>query len=299
MPDNPDLKFRVHNYVFWAAIAISFLFCLFSVIYHYNIAWSVDVDPKEKLSQLGQRGDFFGGFMNPILTLFTFTAFIYTIALQRKELYESRIQFKRSADALASQNEAIRLQNYQASFFHLLGVHNDIVKSIEVEDPADGHAKKSGRAAFQVIYSKVRRIYREKRKKFPTAGDQRALIFAYGAVYREHQYELGHYMRFLYNSIRMLKDNPNSEQFIKLIRSQLSNQELLVLYYNCTVSEFGQNFKALAEEYELFNNMPPQVLDESHSQLIDPKAFGKGGYARIKQEAGPPVRGDLSDRRNA
>lgn len=273
-------------------IGVLIICCLAVTLYIGKLAWSFQA---EVGAIMGQRGDFFGGFLNPILTFFTFVAFLYTLSLQRKELHESRVQFERSADALSSQNEAMRVQIYQASFFQLLSIHNDIVINIEVEDPID-NSKKTGRAAFQVIYSKIRRIYREKRKRFPNAGAEHALVYAYGTVYREHQYELGHYMRFLYNSIYILKDNVESERFIKLLRAQISNQELLVLFYNCTASEFGKNFKVLAEEYEFFNNMPPHLLDDSHALLIADRAFGEGGYAQIKRDAGPPVRGDLSIR---
>lgn len=280
---------------FWVFISVLLLCCVFVIYYAWNSAWVTL--PDNAIAVLGQRGDFFGGFLNPILTFVTFMAFIYTIALQRTELHESRVQFKRSADALSLQNEAIRSQNYQASFFQLLSIHNDIVTNISVEDPNDGGVK-IGRSAFQVIYSKIRKIYRDKRKRFPNAGGERALVYAYGTVYREHQYELGHYMRFLYNAIYLLKDNAESERFIKLLRAQISNQELLVLFYNCTASEFGKNFKILAEEYEFFNNMPPHLLDDSHASLIDDRAFGDGGYAKLKRDAGPSVRGDLSVRKD-
>ncbi|MBA9068725.1 hypothetical protein FHR71_002475 [Methylobacterium sp. RAS18] len=241
----------------------------------------------------GQRGDFFGGILNPALTFITFIGFIYTIYLQKTELQESRVQFKRSADSLAEQSASIRLQNYQGSFFQLLATHNDIVNAISVKDPVDNEIK-IGREAFQVIYSSIRRIYRDKSKKFPRAGKERALQYAYGKVYRDYQNQLGHYMRFLYNSIVMLQDGPDATRYIKLVRAQLSNQELLVIYYNCASSEMGLKFKLLAEKYQLFDNMPPHLLDDWHGTLLLDTAFGEGGYKRLQERARMKIRGDLT-----
>ncbi|WHQ69676.1 hypothetical protein [Methylorubrum extorquens] len=66
---------------------------------------------------MGQRGDFFGGFLNPILTTLTFAAFLTTVLMQRAELKNSRQQLEASVNEMRRQTANARAQNYQTSFF--------------------------------------------------------------------------------------------------------------------------------------------------------------------------------------
>jgi hypothetical protein len=284
---------RKSLFLFSALIALSILFVIFSfavVSYVQLFLWPADSDGS---ASLGQRGDFFGGFLNPLLTFFTFLAFIYTLSLQRLELQESREQFRRSTETAIQQSSAMNAQNYQTAFFQMMISHNDIVNAIRVTDPVK-NIDVNGRSAFRVFYSAIRRLYREKCKKFPGAADSKRIGYSYEYIYRKYQYELGHYFRSLYNTIIMLESGPDAAKYVRLLRSQISNQELLVIYYNCAVSPHGERLKELAERYQLFNNMPPHLLDQAHGSLMGENAFGPGGYAAILASHKPKVRGDMS-----
>ena len=249
------------------------------------IYWAVVIAIKPVgIDQFGQAGDFFGGFLNPLLTFVTFLAVVYSIYVQTDELKESRIQFERSADALASQNS-------QNSFYSLLNLHNDIVSSFEAFDEATKKTR-YGRDAFRALYSRMRRIYREKEKKFPKAPQDRLAQLAYGRIFLDEP-QLATYFRYLFNTIVVIEKFPDSSSYIKLLRSTLSNQELLLLFYNTTCSEAGQNFREFAIKYKLFDNMPAHLFNDGHAKFIDSKAFGPGGYEAKKRQRGPGVTGDL------
>lgn len=240
---------------------------------------------------MGQRGDFFGGFLNPILTTLTFAAFLATVLMQRAELENSRQQFEQSAAALESQSDAVRAQNYQANFFQLLTMYDGIANSMTIRDPVKGVEIK-GREAFRVMYSNIRRTYRSKREKFPKTEDDRVIRLAYDHVYKQERHQIPHYFRFLFNTLTMIEDGPEASKYIKILRASISDQELLVLYYNCVTSVHGEKFKALAERHALFNNMPPHLLDLKHADLIGSEAFGPGGYAALLATQ-PRERGDF------
>lgn len=226
-------------------------------------------------TSVGEWGDFFGGVLNPILTFITFMGLLITIVIQQTELRESRIEFKRSADALNNQNEGIKKQSFEATFFQMLSIHNTIVNSIDIVKE-DGEVT-SGRDCFNWFYSRLNKLYRENIKKANGKySNENVLRVAYELFWKEHQTELGHYYRYLYNVMRFVKESDYSNGlYIKLIRAQLSDQELLLLFYNC-VSGFGINFKPIAEEFELLNNMPKiRLLDKRHEKLIDQCAFGR------------------------
>jgi hypothetical protein len=227
-------------------------------------------------STFGEWGDFFGGVLNPIFTFLTFMGLLVTIVLQQTELREARIEMKRSADALHEQNARLHRQTFEATFFQMLSVHTGIVGSIDLI--SDDGKVTGGRDCFSVFYTRLNKIYRENvQKANGRHSDEKILRLSYKLFWRKHQVELGHYFRYLYNVIRFIKESDFVEgPYLRLIRAQLSDQEALLLFYNCVASEYGENFKDLAEEFALLNNMPKiRVLRPSHLNLIDATAFTK------------------------
>lgn len=223
-------------------------------------------------SSFGEWGDFFGGVLNPILTFLTFMGLLITIVIQQTELRESRIELKRSADALTDQVKNINKQSFESTFFKMLDTHSGIVDSIDLSDP-NGNVTR-GRDCFTIFYRRLERTYRQRISV--NSDDIRTLESAYKEFWADHQQELGHYFRFLYNVIRFIKESDyKCGIYIRLIRAQLSDQELLLIFYNCIASEHGNRFKPLVEEFALLDNMPKlRVISNHHLALIDSAAFG-------------------------
>lgn len=257
-------------------------------VYLFNTAANDQV-----MAVLGQRGDFFGGFLNPILTAFTLGGLFYTLHLQRAEQHEARQQFARSSKALADQNDMIRQQNYQAGFFQLLAIHNDLVNSLKTFDTNE-KVDVVGRDAFGVMYSRLTRKYRSKRAQFPQADDRDVLIFAWDDLFRDDQSQLAHYFRYLFNTIRLLSEGQEADRYVRLLRAQLSNPELLMLFYNTAVGQHGKPFVKYAVDFELFDNIPPRLIEASHGSLVPHKAFGAGGYSGVLERNKPRLKGDLT-----
>ncbi len=67
-------------------------------------------------TNLGQVGDFVGGLLNPILSFLALIAIVISISLQEKELSSS-------VDSLRSQEQIFKTQNFESSFFNLLGMY--------------------------------------------------------------------------------------------------------------------------------------------------------------------------------
>lgn len=115
---------------------------------------------------LGPWGDFFGGTLNPILGSATVLALLYTIYLQRQandlqkeELALTREELSRSADALENQIKTLDKQNFEATFFKMLEMQNDLLNNIDV-------AKRNGttlhgRDCFRYFFDLLRGEFRE------------------------------------------------------------------------------------------------------------------------------------------
>lgn len=219
----------------------------------------------------GEWGDFFGGMLNPILTFLTFLGLLITIVLQQKELKETRKELERSADALQNQHDAINRQIFENTFFQLLSLLNNITNSI---DKSDGKDKVFGRDAFTVFYEYLKIQYSYYLRRNPNWGSMQLIVALYDDFWQENRNDLGHYFRLLYNILKMLDESPlNRDIYIKLVRAQLSDHELVVIFYN-TLSDRGRNLKIIAEKYSLFDNLDPSLLlHASHQELIDISAF--------------------------
>lgn len=225
-------------------------------------------------STFGEWGDFFGGVLNPLLTFLMFMGLLITIVIQQTELRESRVELKRSADALRDQNESLRKQNFENTFFQMLEIHNQIVNSIDLVSEQGKVTK--GRDCFSIFYTRFNKIYRENKEKANGKYSEKSTTeLAYQLFWKEHQTELGHYFRYLYNVVRFVKESQQVDgPYLRLIRAQLSDQELLLLFYNC-VSKNGGNFTTLVEEFALLNNIPKiRLLHKKHEAMLQPSAFG-------------------------
>ena len=225
-------------------------------------------------SSFGEWGDFFGGVLNPILTFLTFMGLLITIVIQQSELKESRKEFKRSADALVEQSTNMKKQNFENTLFQMLTLHNNIVNAIDLTNKDDGTTVK-GRDCFRVFYTRLARFYRKKKKE--GQGNVKPEVIAeraYRSFWRTHQTELAHYFRYLYNLIKFVDESDFSDgAYIKLIRAQLSDSELYILFYNSQTVQ-GENFIKYIERYSLFDNMQVErLLDKSHKKLIGKKAY--------------------------
>lgn len=226
--------------------------------------------------QLGPWGDFVAGLLNPILSFLTFFGVLLTLVYQRMELNLSRQELVRSADALEGQIKSIEKQSFETTYFEMLTLHNSIVNSIDIVN-IETNVRTEGRDCFKVFYTRLTKTYRKinKNRKHQYSSSK-ILELSYYAFWKKHQLELGHYFRFLYNFIKLIDESVHAEPYhIKLLRAQLSDQELLLLYYNC-ISDSGANFQQYAEKYALFDNLPVvRLLSSGHKKLLKPSVFGE------------------------
>ncbi|MBA6291060.1 putative phage abortive infection protein [Colwellia sp. MB3u-70] len=225
-------------------------------------------------SRWAEFGDFLGGVLNPVFGFLGLLALLLTISLQAKELKLTRDELRNSSEALVAQNETLAFQNFENSFFQMLRLHNDIVNSIDFVRGGGTRqvVTTTGRDCFPVMATRLK----EKYEKINNITDDKELVLkAYEIFYEEHQIELGHYFRYLYNIFKFIHNSKigNKNFYSNLVRAQLSNHELVIIYYNCLSHYGNQKFMPLAKEFMLFKNLPESILlQEGHKEWLSNNA---------------------------
>lgn len=220
-----------------------------------------------KDSVLGPFGDFFGGMLNPIFTFLTFFGLVITIVIQRMELRLAREEYSKTAVALNTQ----AIEN---TFFNALDLHHEIVSgltfdpSIFPEDErlwylrAAGVAPPlkeavTGRPVFNAVINELR-------NRSTTPKDS---YTQYQFLQEKHNYVLGHYFRNLYQALKLVDtyeslEQETKEKYTGILRSQLSSDELALLFLNCLpgMVDEGQ-FRNLLVRYRMLEHLPLECND--------------------------------------
>lgn len=175
------------------------------------------------------------------------------------------------------------LQRFEASYFNMLGLQQQIIN--ELESP-DKDCEKKGRALFEYLYKDYGTTLK------PVKGSRRIeslcgpdgedcgrdsikfrMYFEGLEAYDDSDLPtvFDHYFRHLYRIVKFI-DNPNHTfltdddryTYAANLRGTLSKYELVWLYYNCLAGPGFEKFKPLVEKYALFKNIRPELLGKSY-----------------------------------
>lgn len=233
-----------------------FRFALLStaVVFLLNLVLRFDVFPSSEW-KLGEFGDFLGGVLNPILTFLMFVGLIITIVIQKTELSLARTEFKRTANALQEQSDSSKKQVIENTFFNLLSIHNETLNSLRFDSENlrcainIEEAKTVGRAVFSSILTWMH-----------NEEDTQKTHENYASFQDTENHVVGHYFRGLYQILKFidecgLPDN-DKNRYSRLLRAQLSTDELGVLYFNCISPnvDSGQ-FRTLLINYRMLEHI--------------------------------------------
>ncbi|TBB03872.1 putative phage abortive infection protein [Rhizobium ruizarguesonis] len=211
-------------------------------------------------SGLGTFGDFFGGVLNPIFSFLTFVGLLITIVMQQKEIREAKATAEK--------------QGFETLFFQMITIHNSIVNSMDLRtkasaDPPIAAQEFHGRDCFPRFYEHLK----QEIKRAENANSPQPIEEGYAKFWERDRKDLGHYFRYLYNMFRIVDESgAETRQYMKLLRAQLSDYELIILFYN-GLNEKGARFKPYIEKYAIFDNLPHELLLEDKGlQLYDGSA---------------------------
>ncbi|AYM90050.1 hypothetical protein D9980_05340 [Serratia sp. 3ACOL1] len=225
--------------------------------------------------ELGQFGDSWGF----LTSIFSAMAFIGVLLNNRMQVSS----FKEARKTYSEQARFMRVQQFESSLFQMLSLLQDIISDMDIFGKKD----RKGRDCFKFIYlvdlKKGFTSFAMKERESNILNEKFSSVYKtnlghfYGKIYKKRQQDLGHYFRFLFNIFRFISESElnsgEKKKYANIVRAQLSNYELLMLFYNCIYAE-GQAFERYAIEFMIFDNMPiSELLDIRHALLIDSRAL--------------------------
>ncbi len=181
---------------------------------------------------------------------------------------------------LTQQKNEFKQQHFENILFEMIRLHVDLTASIDLKKRDDnGRAgfTTEGRDCFKFFYDRLTSAFKYQGANNPASSEEQRFNDAYEYFWGKWHKELGHYFRSLYTIFKYINDSDISDkkQYANIVRSQLSDYEILVLFYNCLAKYGVEKFKPLVTEFELFDNLPMQKLYKPEDQSrYEPKAFG-------------------------
>jgi hypothetical protein len=207
-------------------------------------------------------------------SLFAIGALIFTLRTynqQKKDLEEERIE---------------------RNTFNLLNMHNELVKSLtyyhvrEIPPtyagafPTREVVTDYGKLAISKHVNDLKEMFAKSSIYDLTKEDD--ILKIYYHAYQNNEASLGHYFRSLYHIILYIDNSPISENhkktLIKIVRSQLSVNELILLFFN-GISKYGVSknndkyFKHLIEKYALLEDIPEPIFKTGSDKVLNPRLF--------------------------
>lgn len=253
----------------------------------------------------GTFGDMFGS-INALFSGLALAGIILTILLQRKELKLQREELRDTRKEFETQNETLKIQRFENTFFNLLNQHHQIVNAIDFRYYKSKEKEKKqirmGGASLlsqaknepdekEIVIINGRDVFRFRYNKL--CEDIIKIPSNYEKIYLKHyqeaQTDFGHYFRNLYRMIKLVDqtdffyDSSKVSQkeifeikyrYISIIRAQISDYELLWLFYNCLSENGKEKFKPYIIQYSFLKNIPKNLIaDKSHIKLYPEKAY--------------------------
>lgn len=245
---------------------------------------TICLEPQEKSSDNKTKIEDFGAFsdgaglLNAFFSFLAFVAVLVTIYIQnRKDLYEkendARVQFEQEFFAMVEM-----LENIVSHLHFSEKIDNEIsyVDNKTIEKTYKGAVSSSGNNNFlrseidpTVVEGRevFKYIYKDRKDKnlYSFVNSMEDLRLSSDAQEMCFDGTLDHYFRYLYRILKHIDeskllnrlDNPQEEReyYAHILRAQLSNYELLMLFYNGLLGENVDTIKKLIERYAMFNNL--------------------------------------------
>ncbi|PLR61137.1 hypothetical protein QCBJ_23230 [Pseudomonas sp. QC2] len=263
-----------------------------------------------QLSSLGQFGDFFGGVLNPMLSFMALLGVLYTVRTQGRELKEAREENRIANRIQDKQTAVFERQNFESVFFRLIDVHSQIAERIRsrvdkygatgfaivVADVMDRFSSACSSHEFDELL-KPEPQYKQVKSHLESLEVEWFKEAAEHGIVGENRVLLSQYYRNFYQIFKLIDgykvyfDSESSDrsrrrrsrveyfqrrQYCNILRAQLSDDELKLLFFNCVTSS-GDGLKRYVEQYSLLKHLRTTEIFKGREHLLS--MYDEAAYA--------------------
>lgn len=260
---------------------ISIIAIIFNKSYRFNETPIIDPELASNF------GDFFGGLIGTIFSIVSVFLLIHTIIEQNQETQRTNIvsNFFRMIDyhninvnqlkiAHLDINKSNEIHEGRRAFVQFkIQIHRlfEIVRQINEEKAYNLPCKDIADIVYIIFYYGIdgswlsfieEKLSRYKNPELASAIQKKIEEIPNLKLARTNQTNLSAYFRNMYNAIKMVDESKalttkQKKELIKILRAQLSNPELYVLFFNI-LSRFGSKWikNNYVIKYEIIKNIP-------------------------------------------
>ncbi|MBA1294427.1 hypothetical protein G7025_13770 [Pseudomonas lurida] len=249
-------KVEVNLGSYWKfAIVLSLVFCTYSAFF-VLLLWDVPFGFIAQKMRDGTFGDSFGT-LNTLFSGMAFAGVLITLLFQRKDLSETRAQ--------------IAHQQIESQFYSMLDLQQEVVRNFDLQQRGASEIVSKGRDCFKHWARWIPHHYDREE-----GSHEEKMAKSVASLIEKHKADLGLYFRSLYSVFRFVHscEHKDRAQFGLVVRSLLSDYELIVLFYN-SLSPRGEKFKRFIYEFALFDNLEIDLLLRNEDiNLFEFQAYG-------------------------
>ncbi|VXA85060.1 conserved hypothetical protein [Aeromonas veronii] len=273
----------------WGVVSCLVIVVVLFAWYFYPF-WSYiykDVFFNTENAEMGVFGDSFGA-LNTLFSGLAFSGIIVSIFLQsqqlklnreeiklnreeiklnREELEQTRKEIEEQGEQFKLQTKAMQKQVFESSFFSMMNLHNTISSSLRNE--------KEFEKLFMFFVNTASDTFPGRES---ISGH---LIKIYDKFMAKEYSSIGHYFRYIYQIMKFIdeSDLADSERIIymNILRAQLSNYELILLFVNCQCYKRSDKFKRLVESYSFFEHIYDSDLKKLLASMNNYQIRGDDG----------------------
>lgn len=254
-----DRKFRIQVWI--CVVVFSIVLIGLSIAYCWNYPkfivckdeWNLDAE------RFGQFGDFFGGVFGSIITLASFF-FLYKAFKEQRlaniETHETNKKIIQQNELLKKQDEQHlyweRLNQFDTQFNTLLSLYEDSLNGYQSDDKQCGRKVLNQKVASYIASTVFDNSDGYTKRVQAASNKFNGFIIKYRTLINAH-------MRLFYQLLVLLDapyiEDSNKIIYLKIIRSQLTDEELILIRYNC-LTKRGQRMQMPVFRYNILKHLP-------------------------------------------
>ncbi|WP_424000187.1 putative phage abortive infection protein [Maribacter sp. IgM3_T14_3] len=221
-------------------------------------------------SMLGTLGDFVGGVIGSIWALVGVILFYLALKEQRRDIATNQRALAKQIEALEiqtkefslqkdeliesrkvfiEQSKTLKKQQFESTFFSMLKMYTDNIRIL--------NSRYSNGEDYFIEF--VKNLSAKVNITSIPLDNHKESVEAYNELFFDCKDDISHYFRIVYRLVKFIDNSPMAEDdktlYSKILRSQFSEKELLVLYYN-SYTVFGTKFYPLILKYNLLKHLP-------------------------------------------